>query len=75
MKDKTTLQLANRLNEIIKETTDLELEKLKKDAAIAKLNAEWDAICYELWSRVPSLKNDVDLQPKTKKKVRNEGTR
>ena len=53
MKEKTLLELANRLNEI-------EVER-------NKLDLEYNMIVNELWNRIPSLKDDVNLQ---KKKVR-----
>lgn len=53
MKDKATIDLAFRLNEI-------EREKFK-------LDMEYNDIIQELWDRIPSLKDDVNLQ---KKKVR-----
>ena len=70
MKEKTTLQLAFRLNEILREYNDLGLEKIKNEHAIAKLDEEWNAICYELWRRIPSLTDDTNLQPKGKKRVK-----
>ena len=53
MKEKTILELANRLNEI-------EIER-------NKLDLEYNMIVNELWQRIPSLKEDVNLQ---KKRVR-----
>ena len=70
MKDKTTLQLAFRLNELLKEYDELGVEQITNEHKVAKLNEEWDAICYELWNRVPSLQTDVNLQPKSKKRVK-----
>ena len=61
LKEKTTLYLATRLNEIMKEQNQYEIELLM-------LDKEFNAIVYELWERVPSLRNDVDMQPK--KRVR-----
>lgn len=58
MKDKTVLELATRLNEIQKELNNLEME--------------YNLIVKELWDRIPSLKNDEDMQPKKRVK-RNEG--
>ena len=66
MKEKTTLQLAFRLNELIRAYNDLGLEKLKTEHDIAKLDEEWDSICYELWDRIPSLTDDPNLKPKRK---------
>ena len=54
MKDKTIYELATRLNQIMVEQQKLELE--------------YNQIVYELWERIPSLKNDVNIQPK--KRVR-----
>lgn len=70
MKNKTTLELVHRLNNIMKEFNNLDLEQLRSNAYREKLNEEWDAIVYELWDRIPSLSTDGDLQPKRKKKVR-----
>ena len=53
MKNKTTLELAQRLNAIEKQRNELDIE--------------FNMIIQELWNRVPSLKEDVNLQ---KKKVR-----
>lgn len=54
MKDKTIYELATRLNQIMVEQQKLELE--------------YNQIVYELWERIPSLKDDVNIQPK--KRVR-----
>ena len=54
MNTKITFELAQRLNEIEVEINKLELERLK--------------IIKVLQNRIPSLKNDINLQPK--KKVR-----
>lgn len=70
MKNKTTLQLAYRLNEILKEYDELGVEQIINEHKVAKLNEEWDAICYELWDRVPKLQTDVNLQPKSKKRIK-----
>ena len=56
MKDKTLFELCTRLNEINKEMDNLEMEQSK--------------IIKELWERLPSLKDDVNIQPKIRKKVR-----
>lgn len=61
LKEKTTLFLAQRLNEIMKEQQGLEMNLLM-------LDEEFNAIVQELWRRIPSLRNDKDLQPK--KRVR-----
>lgn len=61
LKEKTTLYLATRLNEIMKEQNQYEIELLM-------LDEEFNEIIYELWDRIPSLRNDADMQPK--KRVR-----
>ncbi len=61
LKNKSTLLLAHRLNEIMKEQQQKELDLLM-------LDNEFNAIVYELWDRIPKLRNDEDLQPK--KRVR-----
>lgn len=58
MKDKTLFELASRLNEI-------EQEKYK-------LDLEYNNIVYELWERIPTLKNDETIQPKKKARFKNE---
>lgn len=58
MKDKTIYELATRLNQIMIEQQRLEIE--------------YNQIVYELWERIPSLKEDVDIQPKTKMRCKNE---
>lgn len=57
MKDKTVLELATRLNEIEKERNSIDIRLLE-------LNKEYNDIVYELWDRIPNLKEDVDMQPK-----------
>ena len=54
MKDKTLFELCTRLNEINKEMDNLEMEQCK--------------IVKELWERIPSLKDDVNVQPKKKER-------
>lgn len=61
LKEKTTLYLATRLNEIMKEQNQYEIELLM-------LDKEYNAIVKELWRRYPNLRNEPDLQPK--KRVR-----
>lgn len=60
MKEKTLLELANRLNEI-------EVER-------NKLDLEYNMIVNELWNRIPSLKDDVNLQKKKVRKYENNRT-
>lgn len=61
MKNKSILQLATRLNEI-------EIERNKLELKMMDLNKEYNEIVYELWGRIPSLKDDIDMQPKVKVK-------
>ena len=63
MKEKTVFQLAMRLNEIIK------IEN-STGTSTPELDEEFNAIVYELWDRIPSLQDSVDIQPKVKKKER-----
>lgn len=56
MKDKTTKELADRLNAIMIEKN--------------KLDLEYNRIVKELWERIPSLKDDVNLELKKVKEVR-----
>ena len=57
MEGKTILQLVNRLNEIMVEMDKLEIRSMK-------LEDEYNQIVYELWNKIPSLKNDENIQPK-----------
>lgn len=63
MKDKSVFELATRLNELTKELNTLELREIT-------LISEYDEIVYELWRRIPTLKDDVDIQPKRKVRVK-----
>lgn len=65
MKNKTILELVNRLNEIMVERNKLEIR-------LMELDREYDEIVYELWERIPSLKDDENIQPKKRVKVKNE---
>ena len=56
LKDKSLKDLADRLNEIMKIRTDLDLE--------------YNLIVYELWDRVPSLKGDPNLELRDEKSYR-----
>lgn len=65
MQGKTILQLVYRLNEIMIEQDRLEIKSMK-------LEEEYNAIVYELWGRVPSLKEDENIQPKRRVTQKNE---
>ena len=54
LKQVPLIDLANRLNQI-------EMEK-------QKLDLEYNQIIYELWERIPPLKEDENMQPKVLKK-------
>ncbi len=70
IKDETTLVLAFRLNEILKELNEIELQKMGMQKRIVELHKEWDEIVFELWNRMPNLKESQDLQPKIRKRVK-----
>lgn len=57
MKNKTTLELAQRLNAIERQRNELDIE--------------FNMIIQELWNRIPSLKEDVNLQKKKVRKYEN----
>ena len=59
MKNKSLKELIMRLNEITIERVDLEIKMMA-------LDKEYNQIVYELWQRVPPLKNDLNIQPKGK---------
>jgi hypothetical protein len=44
---------------------ELELKRIR-------LEKEHDDIIYELWDRIPSSKNNEDLQPKVRRRVKDE---
>lgn len=55
LKEMSVYDLAMRLNMIMVEQQQLDLEH--------------NAIVMELWDRIPSLTNDANIKPKTKKRV------
>lgn len=55
VKGVSLIDLAHRLNYIMKTQQDLELE--------------YNIIVYELWERLPHLKDDCNIQPITMKKT------
>lgn len=57
MNSKSIMQLAKRLNEIVIERNNLDVKSIE-------LDKEYNEIVYELWGRIPNLKEDVDMQPK-----------
>lgn len=56
MKEKSTLELANRMNEIEIEINNLEIE--------------YNKIVHILHDRMPHLKEDVNIQPKMKVRIK-----
>lgn len=65
LKKTPLIDLANRLNQIRVEKRDLDLKHLKLDLEGIKLDTEYNEIIYELWKRIPTLKDCPDIQPKT----------
>ena len=61
MEHLTNKELIDRFNRIIIERNKLEMN-------LMELDKEHDDIVYELWDRLPNLKDEPDIQPK--KKVR-----
>ena len=59
MSDKSVYDLVMRLNNITRELDGLAL----KEMALVR---EYDEIVYELWRRLPDLKDSPDIQPKRK---------
>ena len=59
MKDKTILELAIRLNQIEKELDELQIE--------------YNIIVQELWERIPTTKNDDNIQMKKRIKTNDKG--
>ena len=57
----TTKELVERLNQIM-------IEQYKLEMKMNELDQEHNNIVYELWKRLPHLKDSPDIQPK--KKVR-----
>lgn len=55
LKEKSVYDLAMRLNMIMVEQQQLDLEH--------------NAIVQELWNRIPSIKESPDIQPKVRKRV------
>lgn len=66
MKNKSIKELVFRLNEILKEQQQLGIKQMTLVEAQDKLNKEYNEIVYELWNRIPSLKDEPDLQPRGK---------
>lgn len=64
MKNKSIKELVFRLNEILKEQQQLGIKQIKLEQEQDKLNKEYNDIVYELWDRIPGLKEDADMQPR-----------
>lgn len=69
MNNMTILELVYRLNAISIERNKIEMDLLKEidskvlKASLSVLDEEHDKIIYELCGRIPSLKDDENLQP------------
>ena len=59
LKDLSVLELAMKLNEIIKIKGTREVSGLE----LIQLDTTWNDIIFELHERLPHLKDDPDLQP------------
>lgn len=66
LKDTPTLILVHRLNELMRQCDEQEMKKME-------LEKEYNSIVYELWRRIPSLEADANIQPKSRKRVKNGG--
>lgn len=64
MKNKSIKELVFRLNEILKEQQQLGIKQITLEEEQDKLNQEYNEIVYELWNRIPSLKDEPDIQPR-----------
>lgn len=65
LKDTPTLILVHRLNELMRQCDEQEMKKME-------LEKEYNLIVYELWRRIPSLETNVNIQPKSRKRVKDE---
>lgn len=59
LKDLSVLELAMKLNEIIK----IKGTRAVTGLELIQLDTTWNDVVFELWERLPHLKNDPDLQP------------
>lgn len=59
LKELSICELAMKLNEIIKIKGTREVSGLE----LITLDTTWNDVVFELWERLPHLKNDPDLQP------------
>ena len=59
LKELSIQELAMKLNEIIKIKGTREVSGLE----LIQLDTIWNDIVFELWERIPSLKDEPDLQP------------
>lgn len=57
--EETVFDLAVRLNQLIIEGDKLEMQMIQ-------INKEYNEVVHKLWDRIPSLKDDTDIRPKTK---------
>lgn len=59
LKELSILELAMKLNEIIKIKSTINVTGLE----LVTLDITWNDIVFELWERIPSLKDEPNLQP------------
>ena len=59
LKKLSVRELAMKLNQIIKVKGTREVSGLE----LIALDQIWNDVVMELWERIPSLKDDVDIQP------------
>lgn len=65
LKDTPTRILVHRLNELMRQCNEQEMKQME-------LEKEYNLIVYELWRRIPSLETDVNIQPKSRKRFKDE---
>ncbi len=65
LKDIPTLILVHRLTELIRQCDEQEIKQLE-------FEKEYNSIVYELWGRIPSPAANINTQPKSRKRVKDE---
>ena len=72
MNNVSIFDLITRLNEIMKKLDLIELEDLKYNQQMKtekdRLIVEYNEIIETLWGKIPTLKDDVNIQPKKREK-------
>ena len=59
LKELSVFELAMKLNNIIKARSQANVSGLE----LITMDYIWNAVVMELWERIPSLKDDADIQP------------